>query len=170
MPTVFDVAAHIRARLGDISKFKLNKLAYYVQAWSLAWNGRPAFAERIEAWKDGPVPRDLWVTMTHERGRRLDNAIPLSSADAALVDRVLQYYGAMSDRDLIDLTHQEGPWQQARGDLPPEAKSSNVITLESMAEYYQAMWREVELDKAALAGPNAFVGSVDEFERLLDTY
>lgn len=28
---------------------------YYAQAWSLVWDEKPLFPERIEAWVNGPV-------------------------------------------------------------------------------------------------------------------
>ncbi|MDR2895454.1 MAG: DUF4065 domain-containing protein [Propionibacteriaceae bacterium] len=34
---------------------KLEKLLYYCQGWSLAWDGVPLFKEPLEAWANGPV-------------------------------------------------------------------------------------------------------------------
>lgn len=50
MATVFDVAAYILEKKGEMTAWKLQKLVYYSQAWSLVWDQRPLFAERIEAW------------------------------------------------------------------------------------------------------------------------
>lgn len=57
--TARDVAGLILARLGPMDAWKLQKLTYYAQAWSLAWDGRPLFADRVEAWANGPVTRSL---------------------------------------------------------------------------------------------------------------
>ena len=57
--SVFDVAAYILDKLGPISTIKLQKLVYYCQAWSLVWDEEPLFSERIEAWVNGPVVREL---------------------------------------------------------------------------------------------------------------
>ncbi|MCH7691617.1 MAG: DUF4065 domain-containing protein, partial [candidate division Zixibacteria bacterium] len=53
--SVFDVAKYILSKLGGVSAMKLHKLLYYAQAWSLVWDERPLFQERIEAWVSGPV-------------------------------------------------------------------------------------------------------------------
>ena len=37
---------------------------------------------------------------------------------------------------LSDLTHAERPWIEARKGLPPGARGSREITLDSMADYY----------------------------------
>ncbi|MBK7537125.1 MAG: DUF4065 domain-containing protein [Myxococcales bacterium] len=167
MPTVFDFAAEIQARLGKVDDFRLNKLVYYVQAWSLAWRDRPAFSERIEAWRRGPVARDLWVDIEHAAGHRVRNASQLCDVDRALLDRVLIAYGHMSSDDLIKLTHAELPWKQARGSLPPSASSSEEIPLSSMRDYYKSVWAEAEEDERQSDGPPAFRGTLEEFEKFL---
>ena len=60
MATVFDVAFYILDKLGDMSTMKLQKLCYYAQAWSLAWDGFPLFDEEFQAWANGPVCRELY--------------------------------------------------------------------------------------------------------------
>lgn len=63
--TVRDVAAYILewfASRGEnsITSWKLQKLVYYCQAWSLVWDEDPLFPEQIQAWADGPVCPDLY--------------------------------------------------------------------------------------------------------------
>lgn len=52
---------------------------------------------------------------------------------------VLSFYGDKSPQWLSDLTHKEMPWQKAREGLLPNMRGSSVITLESMAEYYESL-------------------------------
>ena len=52
---VLDVAAYILMKRGRLSAWKLQKLCYYAQAWSLVWDDECLFTERIEAWANGPV-------------------------------------------------------------------------------------------------------------------
>src|SRR5689334_5878093 len=58
--SVHDTAAFILKVHGPVSAMKLEKLVYYCQAWSLVWDERPMFSERIEAWANGPVCPDLY--------------------------------------------------------------------------------------------------------------
>jgi len=167
MATVFDIAAHIRARVGGIGQMKLNKLAYYVQAWSLVWREQPAFSERIEAWKDGPVVRALWVDQQHHASLQLQGATPLPPDLAAHVDRVLVAYGHLSPEQLSRLTHNEDPWRLARDGVPKGVASEAEITHDAMTKFYGHRWIEAERDNAAATGDPAFVGSVDDFEKFL---
>ncbi|HSS48337.1 MAG TPA: type II toxin-antitoxin system antitoxin SocA domain-containing protein, partial [Thermoanaerobaculia bacterium] len=60
MTTVHNVAAYILQKQGEMTAMKLQKLVYYSQAWSLVWDEEPLFAERVEAWANGPVVPDLY--------------------------------------------------------------------------------------------------------------
>ena len=45
---------------------KLQKLVYYCQAWSLAWDDKPLFDEDFEAWANHPVCPELFK---HHKGK-----------------------------------------------------------------------------------------------------
>lgn len=60
MVNVYDVAEFILRKFGSMTAMKLQKLVYYCQAWSLVWDEKPLFPERIEAWANGPVVRELF--------------------------------------------------------------------------------------------------------------
>jgi len=61
----------------------------------------------------------------------------LTSTQIETIDAVLDFYGDKSPQWLSSLTHTEDPWKQARKGLPPRERGKRVITLESMAEYYE---------------------------------
>ena len=144
MTSVHDVAAYILEKLGSMSTMKLQKLCYYSQAWSLAWDEKALFEQRIEAWANGPVAPALY---RQHRGQFSIGREELQTGDASAltkeqrdtVDAVLEHYGALSGRQLSYLTHAESPWRDARGGLPQTARSEEVITPAAMAEYYAAV-------------------------------
>lgn len=63
---VLDVAQYILDKKGRLTTWKLQKLCYYAQAWSLVWDDEPLFGEHIEAWANGPVVPELYK---HHKGR-----------------------------------------------------------------------------------------------------
>lgn len=139
--TVFDVAAYILTKIGSISTIKLQKLVYYSQAWSLVWDDKPLFHERIEAWVNGPVVPDLFYL--HKGLFSIDkDLIPvgnhrkLSEEQRITVDAVLEYYGDKSAQWLVQLSHSEDPWVNARAGLRDCDKCHREIRLEDMAMYY----------------------------------
>ncbi len=143
MANVSDVAAYILQKHGRMTTMKLQKLVYYSQAWSLVWDEKPLFQERIEAWANGPVCPDL---DSQHRGKYVVNAGEINGDAGALtpveletVDAVLKYYGDQSAQWLIDLTQSESPWKDARKEYAPGDSCTNEITHSSMAEYYSSL-------------------------------
>ncbi len=140
--TAHDVAAYILLRTGEITAMKLQKLAYYSQAWSLVWDDAPLFSERIEAWANGPVVRDLYAV---HKGLYSVSAWPngdptkLSVDQAATVDAVLDFYGKKNSQWLSELTHREDPWRLARVGLADGDRGAREISHASMMEYYDSI-------------------------------
>ncbi len=149
MATVFDVARYILARLDEekklpVTTWKLQKLIYYSQAWSLVWDDAVLFDESIQAWANGPVCPVLYAV---HRGKFQISALPedvgnadnLSAAQRETIDIVLAHYGPKPAQYLSELTHLEQPWIAARGNLRPGERGESEISLESMAEYYGSL-------------------------------
>jgi len=142
MATVFDVAKYILQKQGAVTAMKLQKLIYYGQAWSLVWDEEPLFREKIEAWSNGPVVRELFE---QHRGQFIVSGIEkgdvsvLAKEEKETIDGILKYYGDKNAQWLSDLTHMEKPWLEARKGVPDGENCENEITLASMHEYYSSI-------------------------------
>jgi uncharacterized phage-associated protein len=124
-----------------MTTWKLQKLVYYCQAWSLVWDDRPLFPDRIEAWANGPVVRTLYdIHSGRFQISKVAGGDPsrLNRDEVETIDAVLATYGAKSPQWLSDLTHRERPWREARAKagLTEGERGSAVISHSSMAEYY----------------------------------
>lgn len=137
--SVFDVAVYILRKQGSMTTMKLQKLVYYCQAWSLVWDERPLFPEKILAWANGPVVRDLFK---HFQGlyevsdTTIGDPSKLNKDQVDTINAVLGYYGKKPSQWLSDLTHMEPPWLNARKGLSDDQRGDQEITLASMSEYY----------------------------------
>jgi len=142
MASAHDVAKYILERQGSISTWKLQKLVYYTQAWHLVWAEKPLFQDKIEAWANGPVVPALY---NQHRGQfsvskwRKGDTDKLTAREEKTVEKVLESYGGLSGHQLVYLTHNEGPWLEARAGMEPTERSRNQITPESMAAFYLAV-------------------------------
>jgi uncharacterized phage-associated protein len=137
MANSLDVAQYILEKHGPMTAMKLQKLVYYAQAWSIVWDDFEIFAEDIEAWKNGPVVRELWdVHRGKYRVTSITNGFSneLTQAQAETVDEILKFYGHRSAQWLSDLTHMEDPWRDAWAH-----GENTVITKEALAEYYSSI-------------------------------
>lgn len=138
--SAFDVATYILEKKGRMTAMKLQKLVYYSQAWSLVWDETPLFFEKIEAWANGPVVRELFDD--HKGQFSLDelsrgNSENLSPVQIETIDVILKDYGEKPSQWLSDLTHSEKPWQDARQGVSDNERGDAEITHACMAEYYE---------------------------------
>ncbi len=147
--SAFDVACYVMSKVKQCTTMKLQKLLYYCQAWYLVWNDKPLFWQNIEAWANGPVVRDLYnfhkglFTIT-ENMMSLGNPNLLSIEQKADIDNILAAYADKTSQWLIDQTHSERPWQEARRGMSPNERGHKVISLASMAEYYSSLYEQEE--------------------------
>lgn len=142
MARVHDVAAYIISKLRSVDAMKLQKLVYYSQAWSLVWDERPLFRDKIEAWANGPVVRNLFKT--YQGQYKISRSVcgdksALTQSERETVDAVLRFYGDKNGFYLSELTHRERPWMDARKGLAPGEKSDQEITKAAMRDYYGSL-------------------------------
>ena len=146
MANVLDVAAHILRKQSPISAMKLQKLVYYAQAWSLVWDGKALFRNRIEAWAYGPVCPALYGAHRQRfevrRGDIKGDPKKLTRDERDTVNAVLSHYGPKTPLWLSELTHREAPWCGAREGLAAGQPGKREITHVAMAEYYGSLWED----------------------------
>ena len=133
MATAMTVAQYIAAKYPSGGELQRQKLLYYCQAWTLVWTGRPLFPDPIEAWQKGPVVPSV-------RNRKVTpNLEAISAEDRSAVDAVLDFYGGMSGQQLMDLTHEEQPWQHAWGERSAVDNGDEEILHVDMLRFYSQL-------------------------------
>lgn len=147
---VTDYVVLMCMRAGEtLTLLKLQKLLYYVQAWHLAFYGKPLFDGRFQAWVHGPVSRSVYDRFAGSKtlyslvdesdirpGFNPDSEIP---KEARLhIESVLEEYVHFSGSQLEAMTHSEAPWQNARGACKPAERCETDIDERLMLEFYRA--------------------------------
>ncbi|MDR3186804.1 MAG: DUF4065 domain-containing protein [Christensenellaceae bacterium] len=127
-----------------MTTWKLQKLCYYSQAWTLAWTDDPLFEEDFQAWENGPVCRELYdahkgLFLIDTMDLREGKSTELTDDEKEMIDIVLESYGDKLSDWLRQKTHEERPWQIARGDLQECEHCEVTITKDSMREYYEGL-------------------------------
>lgn len=134
----------------SLTNLKLQKLLYYTQAWHLAFEGKPLFDGKFEAWVHGPVNRTIFnrfkdTKMLYSQIERQDveNQDALTKDVISLeqqthIESVLDEYAQFTGAQLEYMTHTEDPWLEARGSLNPAAACSKIISEKTMENYYKA--------------------------------
>jgi uncharacterized phage-associated protein len=152
--TAADVARYFLALAvedGDlITNLKMQKLVYYAYAWALVKNDRKLFRESIQAWANGPVVPSLYQELRRygagpigedflgiareEAFERLAGTFPEDVRET--LNGVYEQYMRLSAFDLVVLTHDEKPWQEARRGLGDTERSARPIRDSDVIEEY----------------------------------
>ena len=135
---IFDVANYILNSVGgEISAMKLQKLCYYSQAWTLAWDDKELFPEEFLRWDNGPVCRELFdihqgMFMVNSKLIEEDllSEIP-TDGERRNIDQILEDYGQYSGSDLSEMIHAEKPWK--------DTQRNQIITKDCMKKYYSGL-------------------------------
>ena len=144
-PSSFDVASYILKiykKKYPMTAFKLQKLVYYSQAWSVAWYEQRIFRNPIFAWYSGPTEKHLYK---HHKGLfyvyeiTCGDLLNISRRDKSVINRVVAFYGGKTAQWLCDLTSMEKPFTEAREGLDTCERGDSEISLSSMHEYYSSL-------------------------------
>jgi uncharacterized phage-associated protein len=130
------ILQHLKALGVDRSAKKVQKVTYYAHAIHRARVGRP-LVTGWQAWQHGPVIQAIYDRQRGDAAPTTLNGNPdaLDNDAAESVRLAVELYGDIEGRALIQLSHEDGPWRAARGDLPDDASSREPITDEMIDEY-----------------------------------
>ena len=145
--TIFDAAYYILNEIGWTTFMNIQRLCYYAQAWSLAWDNDALFEEDFEAWSSGPVcpelynifdlPKDLNVNTN--KPKPYISGYSFSKDEKETLDVIIKVYSNKEPHWLSELIRKERPWLETRGDLPLKESSNTIISKEMMLEYYSGL-------------------------------
>jgi uncharacterized phage-associated protein len=149
---IFDAADYIMLKVCEagesLNPLKLQKLAYYSEAWSWAIAGKHLTGSPFQAWIHGPVSRELFdrfkdVKSLYSPAELADirpefNPENIDPQERAHIDRVLDAYARFTGSQLETMTHAEDPWIEARKGYGPTERCEVAIKTELMQRYYGA--------------------------------
>jgi len=131
--SAFDVAAYIISN-HSITSWKLQKILYYCQAWSLVWEEEPLFIEKIVAYINGPVVKDLYDAYKRElyifKSKGGDDK-KLSRQQKHIIKKVIACYGNHTAQWINDVMSRECPWS--------DSIEGQEISITSLYEYYSSI-------------------------------
>ena len=110
----------------------------------MVWDERPLFYQKIEAWANGPVIRALFnfhkgMYDISSSKLSIGDERNLSKEQKETVDAVLNFYGDKTAQWLINQTHFEKPWREARIGMDPEEKFYIQDAYDKSYEYYSSL-------------------------------
>ena len=144
------LADFILQHYGSMSHLKLQKLLYYVEAYHLAYFGKPVVKENFEAWVHGPVCREvynslrdkslLYAELGFEKESNPAKIIQseLTEDQITLIHDVLSELSQWTGFELESATHKELPWIEARRGYGPADRCDVIISKDTMRDFYKS--------------------------------
>jgi uncharacterized phage-associated protein len=104
--------------VAPLTHLKLQKLCFFAAGCAWACGEGAELADiRFEAWKHGPVLRDVYVVHREQRGELRPSGAPVepfvAATERALL-AALRVYGPLSGWALREQSHLEAPWADAK--------------------------------------------------------
>jgi len=129
-----------------LTNLKLQKLLYYADGWYAVEGDIPLFDEQFQAWVHGPVLPSQYHRFKDYRWRLIDAEVARPSGlpedVASHLCEIIDVFGCETAVSLELMTHQEQPWLEARGGLPPDAISTAAISKATMKTYFRSLNEE----------------------------
>lgn len=129
------VIKHEHDKAREISNLRLQKLLYFVQAKVLVETDAPCFDDEIEAWDFGPVVPAVYYAykIFGSWDIVIDDSVPfINKSVAAYIDSIVDYCKDYPTFQLVDITHKQSPWKNAR-----QKGKKTIITKDSIAGYFK---------------------------------
>ena len=110
----------------------------------MAWTGKPLFSDEFEGWRHGLVSQKLrhhteevakGYTVAEVPG---GDSARLSAYEAAVVARIVEFYGNQKSTDLSGLSH-GAAWQATRSRLAPDNPGTNVLSLTNIRDEFSEL-------------------------------
>ena len=130
-----------------ITPLKLQKILYYAQGYYLAMFDEPLFNEDFQAWAHGPVNPEIYEKYKEYGFDSIDapDISEIPNFDEKTVDflcKIWATFGIFDGKYLEELTHKESPWLNAREGYKSGEVCHEVITKESMKEFFKTKLNE----------------------------
>lgn len=126
----------------------VQKLCYYAQAMYLAVYNKPLFEEKILAWENGPVVREVYDNYRYNNPflRLIPNLNSISHEEELILKVINSVYGYKTAEELIESTHSEMPWKQYES-VAKDKNNNPEIDKKIMKEYYSGLKQIYETNK-----------------------
>lgn len=126
----------------DVTPKALQKILYFIQGFSLAFNDKLMFDNIPQAWVHGPVYPEIYNYYSDFKYNIIDEIeveedLNIEENDKVLIDVILKYFSRYNGNILEEITHIEKPWMEARIGLTKNQASKNPIDLISIDNYFK---------------------------------
>lgn len=114
----------------------VQKLCYYAQAMYLAVYGEALFEDKILAWKNGPVIKDVYKKYRYSFFSLKNSKTEITNKTQEILKVINSVYGYKTADELVESTHSEDPWKQYKN-VAGDKNNNPEITKKNLQDYYK---------------------------------
>ncbi len=151
---LYDSALYIVKELEDTTPLALQKILYFAQCFSQKFLNKELFKISAEAWKYGPVYRDIYDCFSYYKNNvidyselLIDHQFSLDDAEKEYLDSIIKYFGCYSAKVLREMTHLTEPWKNARVGLEEQESSNRIINFKDIDFYVEEIFEKYNINK-----------------------
>jgi len=125
-----------------VTNLKLQKILYFIEAYSLSVNGKSLFSDSIEAWEYGPVIPNVYHQFKSQGSSPIIDknvTVKMDKKTADLISGVWETFNKYSASRLVDITHRHDPWKKTYEKNKKMGLKSS-ISRDLMKEYYTGLF------------------------------
>jgi uncharacterized phage-associated protein len=150
---VMDVANYViylasQSIVGDegeregITNLKLQKILYFIEAYSLVVKGQSMFSDSIQAWEYGPVIPTAYHSFKQNKSDPIfpeeGYVVLLDEERRKVIEDVWNTFNKFSASRLVEITHRHTPWKEAF--KLTQKGLDGEISREEIAKYYSGLF------------------------------
>lgn len=116
----------------EISNLRLQKLLYFIQAKFYSTTGKPCFSDEMEAWEFGPVVASVYHAFKIFGSFDINITpviINIDTESKLLINNILDSCADYPTYQLVEISHKQAPWLQARNNYFNKIISSDSMRL-----------------------------------------
>ena len=146
---IYNIALYIVNKVKEVDALSLQKLLFFIE---LFVNIPLDVSVYPEAWKYGPVYRDIYEAFSYYKNNKIDyeeltknKEIDLSLEEKDSIDIIIDNFACYSGSILREMTHLTDPWINARVGIEDDMPSNRIINKEDMEIYAKKVFKEYDI-------------------------
>lgn len=150
---IYDVSLYLISKLKEIDSLSLQKLLYFANGLSNKFLGKHLIEDESEAWKYGPVYKDIYECFSYYGYKKLDydellknSSMNLTDNEKKYLDSIIKNFGLYGGGVLREMSHLTDPWINTRNGLNPDESSSRIISLDDMDSYFNRIIKKYNIE------------------------
>ncbi|MDD3142003.1 MAG: DUF4065 domain-containing protein [Lachnospiraceae bacterium] len=137
------IALYVINSMYEITNMSLQKILYYIKAFSMVIDNNEMFMDNCEAWAYGPVFPSIYEKykvfdrqIIEDCDAQINYDELLNAKEKERIDFVLNCFGIYNGKVLKEFTHKEEPWIKARIGFEENESCNNPIKEKDIQEYF----------------------------------